>query len=260
MLDDSAASRRRLACWALPRPQPEPFTTIAWRLWHLIDLYGEDRAPRWLGLEPQGMPIGFDDPNGQPPSRAADAFNLLSAAHDRWDAHLTLVSEESLGELIGPIGGTFADRTRVAYVLHMLDEFVHHGAEVALLRDLWRWQQPVGPNSALQRAMRGDLGIVDSAARQPEAATELLRTAATYARWELVTALVDVGVPVTVDGKTPLHVAAGAGELDIVKLLVERGADVTATDPEFHATPLDWAQFMNQSAVAEWLSTHSAAQ
>ena len=206
------------------------------------------------------MPIGFDDPNGQPPSRAADAFNLLSAAHDRWDAHLTLVSEESLGELIGPIGGTFADRTRVAYVLHMLDEFVHHGAEVALLRDLWRWQQPVGPNSALQaRCVVTSVSstlLHASRKRQPS----WLRTAATYARWELVTALVDVGVPVTVDGKTPLHVAAGTGELDIVKLLVERGADVTATDPEFHATPLDWAQFMNQSAVAEWLSTHSAAQ
>ena len=35
-----------MADWPLPRPEPEPFTTIAWRMWHLIDMYGQDRAPR----------------------------------------------------------------------------------------------------------------------------------------------------------------------------------------------------------------------
>ncbi len=44
--------------WPLPRPHPEPFTTIAWRLWHVIDMYGENRAPNWLDVPPQGDPIG----------------------------------------------------------------------------------------------------------------------------------------------------------------------------------------------------------
>jgi len=30
---------------AMPGPDPAPLTTIAWRLWHLIDMYGENRAP-----------------------------------------------------------------------------------------------------------------------------------------------------------------------------------------------------------------------
>jgi hypothetical protein len=124
-----------------PRPEVEPFTTIAWRLWHVIDLYGEDRAPTWLDLPPQGDPIGLDDPNGAPPATAAEARALLGRAHDRWDAHLALVTEESLGMKIGPVGGGYADHTRTAYVLHMLDEFIHHGAEIALLRDLWRSQR-----------------------------------------------------------------------------------------------------------------------
>src|SRR6185503_14126342 len=67
------------ADWPLPRPDPEPFTTIAWRLWHLIDMYGEDRAPRWLDLPPQGPAIGFDAPEGtdsQPPSTASAAIAL----------------------------------------------------------------------------------------------------------------------------------------------------------------------------------------
>lgn len=35
---------------ALPPPDPEPFTTIAWRLWHVIDMYGENQAPEWLDV------------------------------------------------------------------------------------------------------------------------------------------------------------------------------------------------------------------
>lgn len=61
-------------------------------------------------------------------------------AHDRWDAHLHLVTEEQLAMPIGPVGGEYGERTRTSYVLHMLDEYIHHGAEISLLRDLWRWQ------------------------------------------------------------------------------------------------------------------------
>jgi hypothetical protein len=133
--------------WVWDPPQPmtnPPFTTIAWRLWHLVDLYGEDRAPKWLDLPPQGPAIGLDDPDGTPPATALDALALLDRAHDRWDAHLALVDEDRLAVLIGPVGGRWADHTRAAYVLHMLDEFVHHGAEMATLRDLWWAQRAAG--------------------------------------------------------------------------------------------------------------------
>ncbi|HSP28714.1 MAG TPA: DinB family protein, partial [Ilumatobacteraceae bacterium] len=107
---------------ALPRPDPEPFTTIAWRLWHLIDMYGENRAPEWLDVAPQGDPVGLDDPDGSPPSTAGEALALLERAHRRWDAHLALVSDEQLALSVGPVGGQYADRSRAKYVLHMLDE------------------------------------------------------------------------------------------------------------------------------------------
>lgn len=126
----------------VPTPDPEPFTTIAWRMWHLIDMYGENRAPNWLGVPAQGAAIGLDDPEGSPPSSAAAALALLDRAHDRWDAHLALVSDDRLALPIGSVGGPFAEHSRAAYVLHMLDEFIHHSAEIALLRDLWRSQQP----------------------------------------------------------------------------------------------------------------------
>lgn len=58
-------------------PEPVPFTTIAWRLWHLIDMYGEDRGPRFLGVPAQGTAIGPDDPDASPPASAASARAML---------------------------------------------------------------------------------------------------------------------------------------------------------------------------------------
>lgn len=122
--------------------EPARPTTIAWRLWHLIDMYGEDRAPRWLDVPPQGPAVGLDDPSGAPPPITADeALATLERAHDRWDAHLALVTEEQLAQPIGPVGRSYGGQARTAYVLHMLDEFIHHGAEIALLRDLWAAQR-----------------------------------------------------------------------------------------------------------------------
>lgn len=171
---------------------------------------------------------------------------------------LALASDQSLSEKVGPVGGGYADRTRAAYVLHMLDEFIHHGAEIALLRDLWRWQHPLGVHPIIERAMRGDPTLVDEVHLiGVEEASELMRVAASYARWDLVAALVGAAVAIPVGGRTPLHLAAGAGELDVVQLLVEHGADTKARDPEFHAPPLEWARYLQQHHVAEWLEVHA---
>jgi uncharacterized damage-inducible protein DinB len=238
----------------LPRPETEPFTTMAWRLWHVIDMYGEDRAPSWLDVPAQGAPIGLDDADGAPPATAAAAIALLERAHDRWDAHLDLAQEERLDERIGDVAGPqYADRTRGAYVLHMLDEFIHHGAEIALLRDLWRWQRlPVTDDPRLERAIRGDATLLDDLDVEA-ASTDLIDHAASYGRWDLVLGLVQRGAPISTRGRTALHLAAGAGELEVVKALLDRGADPTAKDPEFHATPLQWAEFLRRPAVVAHL-------
>lgn len=244
--------------FAVPPPDPAPFTTIAWRLWHVIDLYGENRAPEWLAVPPQGNPIGLDDPDGAPPATAAAAVALVERAHDRWDAHLGLVTDAALAEEVGPVGGRFADRTRASYVLHMLDEFIHHGAEIAVLRDLWRWQHRPAADTITERVKRGDRTVIDEL-EAIEDGGELVDVAARYGRWELLAELVRSGSRVGTEGTTPLHRAAGAGELGAVQLLVERGADPGAKDPEFQATPLQWAQFFHHDAVVAWLADQAAA-
>ena len=43
------------------------------------------------------------------------------------------------------------------------------------------------------------------------------------------------------EGATALHYAAERGRREIVKLLLETGADINACDDEFGATPAGWA-------------------
>src|SRR5690242_2857629 len=41
-------------------PEPEPFTTLAWRITHIVDILQEDRTATWFGHEPLAE-------DGQPP-------------------------------------------------------------------------------------------------------------------------------------------------------------------------------------------------
>lgn len=62
------------------------------------------------------------------------------------------------------------------------------------------------------------------------------------------------------DGATPLHAAAGAGSVDVVRLLVARGADVHARDTTWDSPPLDWAIVgsglrLGDNPHADWVAT-----
>lgn len=55
------------------------------------------------------------------------------------------------------------------------------------------------------------------------------------------------------DGATPLHHAAWDGDLEMIRQLLDAGADPTVTDREHEATPLEWAQHAYQTDAAEVL-------
>jgi uncharacterized damage-inducible protein DinB len=112
-----------------------PFTTIAWRLWHLVNCYAETRYAHWLGVAPGPEGLGHTDPA---PATAAEAVACLERAHSAWRAMLTALPEEQWIEPLGPIAGPFGTQTKAAFVLHQIDEQIHHGAELGVLRDLYR--------------------------------------------------------------------------------------------------------------------------
>ncbi len=125
-------------------PDPAPFTNMAWRMCHLIRCYGEQRNRVWLGVPTDGAPDCFEV-TAPAPATAAAALTSLAAAYAEWTTVLGVVSEAALGEALGAVAGPFADADKAGFVLHMLDEFIHHGAEIALLRDLWR----AGPGATM---------------------------------------------------------------------------------------------------------------
>lgn len=118
------------------RWEPGPgVSTLAWRVGHIVDLLTEERNATWLGIEPQPGAVGK-------PMTAGDVVDALDAAIAVWLGVVSAVPEETLSDPIGPVGGPYADDSRRAFVLHILDELIHHGAEVALVRDLWAARHP----------------------------------------------------------------------------------------------------------------------
>jgi ankyrin repeat protein len=64
-------------------------------------------------------------------------------------------------------------------------------------------------------------------------------------------------VPSDQEWETGLHAAAGNGDVDTVRLLLELGADPTITDCRFDAVPRQWAEHFGHDAVAQLLSDRS---
>jgi Ankyrin repeats (3 copies) len=109
------------------------------------------------------------------------------------------------------------------------------------------------------------LGRADDARRLlPNASAEdrhlALSIAADFGHTAIVRLLLDAGEspdrynPVGGHSHTtPLHQAAGASHLDVVRLLVERGARLDMKDVLWHATPADWARYAGKTEIERYL-------
>jgi hypothetical protein len=69
---------------------------------------------------------------------AAGALAQLDEGYGRWIAGVLALTTETLERPVGPAEGPFAESPMRDLVLHINREMIHHLAEVALLRDLWR--------------------------------------------------------------------------------------------------------------------------
>jgi hypothetical protein len=71
------------------------------------------------------------------PPTAAEALAQLDEEHAHWVKGVGGLDAEALARPCGPAEGPYGDRTMAALVLHINRELIHHGAEIALLRDLY---------------------------------------------------------------------------------------------------------------------------
>lgn len=116
----------------IPEPEPAPVTTISWRLGHVIVGVLAARNASHFG----GPPVDYESFTYA--ETAAEALEQLDHEYSIWlDGVRGWQAEGSLAQPIGPAEGPWADRSRATLVLHINRELIHHGAEIALLRDLF---------------------------------------------------------------------------------------------------------------------------
>lgn len=117
--------------FSYPPPQPEPFTTIAWRLAHVIVGVLAVRVHSHFG----GPPADYE--SWDYATDAGTALDQLDQAYGRWRDGVLGLDDADLARPCGPAEGPYADAPLTMLVLHINREVIHHGAEIALLRDLY---------------------------------------------------------------------------------------------------------------------------
>ncbi|MFD9833464.1 DinB family protein [[Kitasatospora] papulosa] len=116
-----------------PHPTPPPFTTLAWRLSHLAEMLAlrADHTAGGHGMTREDYRVAGD---------AAEALADFAASAAAWRAALAGADDAALdtvGYCTYPYGSDPEDAF-LSTVWWVNQEVLHHGAEIALLRDLYR--------------------------------------------------------------------------------------------------------------------------
>lgn len=117
--------------FAFPEPVPSPFTTIAWRLGHVI-----------VGVLAMRNAAHFGAPAAsyetwEYAGSAAAAVDQLHTQVDVWMEGVRGLDEAALLTPVGP-KEPYPEASMADLVLHIHRELIHHLSEFCLLRDLYR--------------------------------------------------------------------------------------------------------------------------
>jgi DinB family protein len=117
--------------FALPEPVPPPFTTIAWRLGHVIVGVLAMRNAAHFSREPT------DYQSFEYAATAEEALAQLDREYAAWQSGVESLGEDGLRRPVGEAEVGHEESPYVELVLHINREMIHHLAEVCLLRDLY---------------------------------------------------------------------------------------------------------------------------
>lgn len=127
--------------YAFPEPVPAAFTTIAWRLGHVIvGVLAVRNAAHF------GAPAASYE-TWEYAGRAATALDQLAAQLEVWLAGVRGLGEAALRVPVGA-AEPFPGAPMADLVLHIHRELIHHLSEVCLLRDLYLHTQPATNGAA----------------------------------------------------------------------------------------------------------------
>lgn len=122
--------------YGFPEPDPPPVTTIAWRLAHMIVGLFASRTATHFGGPPA------DWPTWEYGTTAKQALRQLDETYAAWRDAVRGLGDAGLARPVGSAegDGQYADSSMADLILHINREAIHHGAEIALLRDLYQWR------------------------------------------------------------------------------------------------------------------------
>jgi hypothetical protein len=116
--------------FAYPQPVPAPFTTIAWRLAHVIvGVLAMRNAAHF------GAPAASYETWAYAPT-AKEALDQLQTQIDGWLTGVRDLGEDGLLVAVGD-KEPYPESPMAGLVLHIHRELIHHLSEVCLLRDLY---------------------------------------------------------------------------------------------------------------------------
>ncbi|MFI9594522.1 DinB family protein [Nonomuraea sp. NPDC052265] len=115
--------------FAFPQPVPAAFTTIAWRLGHVIVGVLAVRNAAHFGAPPASYETW------EYAGSAATALDQLDTQVERWLTGVRALGEDGLRVPVGD-KEPYPEAPMADLVLHIHRELIHHLSEVCLLRDL----------------------------------------------------------------------------------------------------------------------------
>jgi hypothetical protein len=110
---------------------PAPVTTIAWRLWRLVIDCFDDYTRRFGG-----------DTADASAKWTLDAEEAVRTLEEKWAAYRSVLVTRNWWDQLGEQWDHWSPHAVADMAMHASNELVHHGAEIALLRDLYRASSP----------------------------------------------------------------------------------------------------------------------
>jgi ketosteroid isomerase-like protein len=108
-----------------------------------------------------------------------------------------------------------------------------------------------GDPAGVERLLAADPGVRE---RAIERCPDQLVRAAEQDSYDAVALLIELGFDVNARSRTaPLHEAAMRGNLPVIRLLLDHGADPNILDTGYHATPAGWAEHHGQHQAQQLL-------